>query len=51
LQVHDELVFEMPEDEVNNLIPQLKSLMENIASLRIPLVIGVGIGDNWQQAH
>lgn len=51
LQVHDELVFEVPEDEVEPTSKLLKNLMENITYLRVPLVVGIGIGDNWDQAH
>ncbi|MDY7025822.1 MAG: DNA polymerase I [Pseudomonadota bacterium] len=51
MQVHDELVFEVPEaklDEVNELI---KATMENAASLDVPLIVEVGVGDNWDDAH
>jgi DNA polymerase-1 len=51
LQVHDELVFEIPEEELATTIPALKKLMENVLILRVPLVIGVGIGNNWDEAH
>lgn len=51
LQVHDELVFEAPEEELTTTIPALKKLMENILSLKVPLVVGVGIGSNWDEAH
>jgi DNA polymerase I len=51
LQVHDELVFEVPEGELSETIPELKKLMENIVPLKVPLVVGVGIGNNWDEAH
>lgn len=51
LQVHDELVFEIPENELERVIPEVKKLMEGIVSLKVPLVVEAGIGDNWQQAH
>ncbi len=51
LQVHDELVFEVPEGELNLIIPQLKKIMESIIYLPVPLVVEAGIGENWQQAH
>jgi DNA polymerase-1 len=51
LQVHDELVFEVPERELETTIPALKRLMENILTLKVPLVVGVGIGNNWDEAH
>ncbi len=51
LQVHDELLFEVPENEIDALIPILKQTMEDVITLSVPLVVGVGIGDNWDQAH
>jgi len=51
LQVHDELVFEVPEAELSSTIPALKKKMENILTLKVPLVVGVGIGNNWDEAH
>jgi DNA polymerase-1 len=51
LQVHDELVFEVPEAELETTIPSLKKLMETVVSLKVPLVVGVGIGHNWDEAH
>lgn len=51
LQVHDELIFEVPEAEIEETSSILKKVMESIVYLNIPLVVGVGIGDNWDQAH
>ncbi len=51
LQVHDELVFEVPVEELDTTIPALKKLMENILTLKVPLVVGAGIGSNWDEAH
>ncbi len=51
LQVHDELILEVPEDEVSRLRPQLARLMEGVASLRVPLSVEVGTGKNWDEAH
>jgi DNA polymerase-1 len=51
LQVHDELVFEVPEAELSTTIPMLTKLMENVLTLKVPLVVGVGIGNNWDEAH
>lgn len=51
LQVHDELIFEVPEAEVEKTAEVLRQLMEGIVHLNIPLVVGVGIGDNWDEAH
>jgi DNA polymerase-1 len=51
LQVHDELVFEAPEGEVARLRSELPALMTSVASLNVPLVVDLGIGPNWDQAH
>lgn len=51
LQVHDELIFEVPETEVDKTVSVLKPLMEGIVFLKVPLIVGVGIGNNWDEAH
>lgn len=51
MQVHDELVFEVRRDAVDNVIPKIKSLMENCFDLDVPLRVDVGMGENWDQAH
>jgi DNA polymerase I len=51
LQVHDELVFEAPEDEVARVLRELPALMTSVATLRVPLKVDVGHGPNWEQAH
>lgn len=51
MQVHDELVFDVPEDELDILRENLPGLMCNVAKLDVPLVAEVGVGDNWEQAH
>ena len=51
LQVHDELILEVPEDEVSRLRPHLIRLMEGAASLQVPLSVEVGTGKNWDEAH
>jgi DNA polymerase-1 len=51
LQVHDELVFEAPEAEVETASALVKSEMEGALKLRVPLVADVGVGDNWLEAH
>ncbi len=51
LQVHDELVFEAPEDEVEEAAALIKSSMENAVQLSVPFIAEVGVGDNWAQAH
>lgn len=51
MQVHDELVFESPKDECAELIPMVKTMMENAITLQVPLVVEAASGDNWQEAH
>ena len=51
LQVHDELVFDVPNAEVEDLTTMVKEEMENAYSLDVPLVVDVGIGKNWLEAH
>jgi DNA polymerase-1 len=51
LQVHDELVLEVPEGELTHVRDELPRLMAGVASLRVPLVVDVGHGDNWDVAH
>ena len=51
LQVHDELVLEVPDREVARVQRDLPGLMTGVASLRVPLVVDVGAGANWDQAH
>jgi DNA polymerase-1 len=51
LQVHDELVFEVPEGELTRITRELPQRMSGVAELRAPLVVDVGHGENWDQAH
>ncbi len=51
MQVHDELVFEVPEDELESAREKIISRMVNAAKLNVPLVVDAGIGDNWDEAH
>ncbi len=51
MQVHDELVFEVPDDEVALVKTALPDYMGNVMRLDVPLLIEVGVGDNWEQAH
>lgn len=51
MQVHDELVLEVREDQLETVEHQLKQLMAGALSLSVPLVVDVGVGDNWDQAH
>jgi DNA polymerase-1 len=51
LQVHDELVFEVPHAEAHRVMAELPTLMAGVATLRVPLVVDVGSGLNWEKAH
>jgi DNA polymerase-1 len=51
LQVHDELVFECPQENVANFSQMIKSDMETAMPLSVPVVANVGAGDNWLEAH
>jgi DNA polymerase-1 len=51
MQVHDELVFEVRQDAVEQAVEQACRIMSGAASLRVPLIVDTGIGDNWDQAH
>ncbi|HET6797476.1 MAG TPA: DNA polymerase, partial [Gemmatimonadales bacterium] len=50
LQVHDELIFEAPPDEVEALTDLVRSHMENVVQLQVPLVVDIGVGANWLDA-
>ena len=51
LQVHDELIFEVPEAQVDATQALVKDVMESAAHLEVPLVVDAGVGDNWDEAH
>jgi DNA polymerase-1 len=51
LQVHDELLFEVPEEEVNSIGAMVKEEMEGVYPLRVPLGVDTKIGRNWDEAH
>lgn len=51
MQVHDELVFEVAENDVDTASAEICKLMENALSLSVPLVVSYEIGDNWEEAH
>ena len=51
IQVHDELVFEVPEKELKTIVPTIRNQMENVYRLKVPLKVDVGIGRNWDEAH
>jgi DNA polymerase I len=48
LQVHDELVFEVPESEVDMMKPLVREHMENVHALEVPLLVEIGVGPNWR---
>lgn len=50
LQVHDELLFESPPEEVNEVAKLVKREMEGVGKLQVPLLVEVGVGDNWRDA-
>ncbi|OEC83422.1 DNA polymerase I [Photobacterium damselae subsp. damselae] len=51
MQVHDELVFEVQESEIESVAKEIKTLMESAAQLDVPLIADIGYGENWDQAH
>ena len=51
MQVHDELVLEVPENELALVREKLPQLMAGVAQLKVPLVAEVGVGPNWDKAH
>jgi DNA polymerase-1 len=51
MQVHDELVLEVPEGELDRVKPGVEQLMTGVATLDVPLVVDAGVGSNWDEAH
>jgi DNA polymerase-1 len=51
MQVHDELVFECVENEVDSIMQTIRKHMENVVQLDVPLLVSIGSGDNWDAAH
>lgn len=51
MQVHDELVFEVPEGKVETLEPEIRNIMTHAAELSVPLLVDIGTGKNWDAAH
>ena len=51
LQVHDELIFDVPKSELEIIKPIIKDTMESAVKLSIPLIVDVGVGNNWLEAH
>ncbi|MCB1828117.1 MAG: DNA polymerase I, partial [Coxiellaceae bacterium] len=51
MQVHDELIFEVADDVVDKAVVEIKKCMEGAAELSVPLIVDVGVGKNWNEAH
>ena len=51
MQVHDELVFEVPEAEVEWVRVEVPRIMAGVATLKVPLLAEIGFGANWEEAH
>jgi DNA polymerase-1 len=51
IQVHDELVFEVYKPELDEVKALVKSSMENVLKLKVPLLVEMGVGENWLDAH
>ncbi len=51
LQVHDELIFEVPDGQVDQTKDVIRDVMEGAATLDVPLVVDIGQGMNWDEAH
>jgi DNA polymerase I len=51
MQVHDELVFEVPDSKRDELIAQVRQHMSHAAKLKVPLKVDIGVGSNWDEAH
>jgi DNA polymerase-1 len=51
MQVHDELVLEVPQNDLEEVKAKVRELMQSVAKLDVPLLVDVGVGDNWDQAH
>lgn len=49
LQVHDELIFELPDHEIDTFTPLVKNTMQNVFKLKIPLIVDITIGKNWKE--
>ncbi|MFY7847969.1 MAG: DNA polymerase [Bacteroidia bacterium] len=51
LQVHDELLFDVPKEELSTVEPMLRKAMEEALPLRVPVLVESGQGNNWLEAH
>jgi DNA polymerase-1 len=48
LQVHDELLFDVPADEIDDVRTLVKDEMEHVIELNVPIVVDIGVGQNWR---
>ena len=51
MQVHDELIFEVLETEIDEASQQIRHCMQDVVKLEVPLIVDIGVGDNWDEAH
>jgi DNA polymerase-1 len=51
MQVHDELVLEVPDAELEPVKTKIRELMQSVAKLDVPLIVEIGVGTNWDEAH
>jgi DNA polymerase-1 len=51
MQVHDELVFEAAEDRLDHFTAIIRTIMCSAANLNVPLIVDIGVGSNWDEAH
>ena len=51
MQVHDELVFEIAEDQLDHYPEMIRTIMCSAADLNVPLTVDIGVGNNWDEAH
>ena len=51
MQVHDELVFEVAEDQLDHCAATIRTIMATAADLNVPLIVDIGVGSNWDEAH
>jgi len=51
MQVHDELVFEVAEDQIESFTDSIRDIMCSAAQLNVPLIVDIGVGNNWDEAH
>ena len=51
MQVHDELVFEIKQEHVEVLVPEIRKIMSTVPELDVPVLVEIGMGQNWDEAH